>query len=99
MRENGALVKCFDEFFDGVTLSDELRKLLVMEDSEHYYVSGQEPVARLIECVNLLWVYALSQTTERCLLKRAVQGICTLACTHARMKMYMHQNNVFCLTG
>ena len=27
IRENGSIVKCFDEFCDGFTISDELRKV------------------------------------------------------------------------
>ena len=38
VREKGSLTKCFDEFVEGVTISDELRKLLLMEDSDNYYV-------------------------------------------------------------
>ena len=38
LRANGDIAHCFDEFVDGVTVSDELRKLLLMEDSDHYDV-------------------------------------------------------------
>jgi len=38
VRDNEMLsiVKCFDDMADGVLVSDELRKLLLIEDSEHY---------------------------------------------------------------
>jgi len=42
VRDKGALVKCFDEFVDGVPLSDELRKMLVMEESEHFEEFSEE---------------------------------------------------------
>jgi len=35
-NERMSIVKCFDETADGLLVSDELRKLLVLEDSEHY---------------------------------------------------------------
>ncbi|XP_060075691.1 cilia- and flagella-associated protein 300-like [Ylistrum balloti] len=36
VRENGAIRKCFDEFYDDFTISDELRKLLLIDDSDNY---------------------------------------------------------------
>jgi len=27
VRENGNICKCFDEFYEGITISDELRKV------------------------------------------------------------------------
>ncbi|EKX45155.1 hypothetical protein GUITHDRAFT_163320 [Guillardia theta CCMP2712] len=48
VRENGALVKCFDEFVDDLVLSDELHKLLVQEESDHYEEFSEEERKELI---------------------------------------------------
>ncbi|CAI8019472.1 Cilia- and flagella-associated protein 300 [Geodia barretti] len=40
VRENGAIVKCFDEMYDNFLVSDELRKVLIIKDSENYDVFG-----------------------------------------------------------
>ncbi|XP_050389358.1 cilia- and flagella-associated protein 300 [Patella vulgata] len=36
VREGGAICKCLDEFYDDFTISDELRKMLLSEDSDNY---------------------------------------------------------------
>lgn len=36
VRESGSISKCFDEIQDGITISDELRKMLLMEDSINF---------------------------------------------------------------
>lgn len=36
VRENGDLVKCFDEYYENFTVSDELRKCLLMEEFDSY---------------------------------------------------------------
>ncbi|XP_015280002.1 PREDICTED: uncharacterized protein C11orf70 homolog [Gekko japonicus] len=36
VRENGFIVKCFDEYCDEILIADELRKVLLLEDSDHY---------------------------------------------------------------
>ncbi|KAG8136963.1 hypothetical protein E2320_005496, partial [Naja naja] len=36
VRENGAIVKCFDEYHDEILIADELRKVLLLDDSDHY---------------------------------------------------------------
>ncbi|CAK8697817.1 unnamed protein product [Clavelina lepadiformis] len=36
VRENGNICKCFDEFYEGIPISDELRKMLLVEDSENF---------------------------------------------------------------
>ncbi|OBS78317.1 hypothetical protein A6R68_19294 [Neotoma lepida] len=38
VRESGHIVKCLDSFCDPFLISDELRKVLLMEDSEKYEV-------------------------------------------------------------
>ncbi|XP_049634312.1 cilia- and flagella-associated protein 300 [Suncus etruscus] len=41
VRENGHIVKCLDSFCDPFLVSDELRKVLLEEDSEKYEVFSQ----------------------------------------------------------
>ncbi|XP_034971797.2 cilia- and flagella-associated protein 300 [Zootoca vivipara] len=36
VRESGSIVKCFDEYHDDILIADELRKVLLLEDSDHY---------------------------------------------------------------
>lgn len=36
VRETGHIVKCFDEYYDDIPIADELRKVLLVEDSDHY---------------------------------------------------------------
>nr|XP_039251261.1 cilia- and flagella-associated protein 300-like [Styela clava] len=36
VRESGHISKCFDEFHEGITISDELRKMLLLEDSNNF---------------------------------------------------------------
>ncbi|XP_077197633.1 cilia- and flagella-associated protein 300 isoform X2 [Paroedura picta] len=36
VRENGYIVKCFDEYRDEILIADELRKVLLLEDTDHY---------------------------------------------------------------
>lgn len=36
VRESGAIQKCFDEFYQDIVVSDELRKMLLIDDSDHY---------------------------------------------------------------
>ncbi|XP_054829127.1 cilia- and flagella-associated protein 300 isoform X2 [Eublepharis macularius] len=36
VRENGYIVKCFDEYCDDTLIADELRKVLLLEDSDHF---------------------------------------------------------------
>ena len=42
VRESGSIKKCFDEVCGDFIISDELRKLLLLEDSDHYYVYSDE---------------------------------------------------------
>nr|XP_002132152.1 cilia- and flagella-associated protein 300-like isoform X1 [Ciona intestinalis] len=42
VRENGSICKCFDEFYEGVTISDELRKMLLLEDSDNFECYSDE---------------------------------------------------------
>jgi len=36
VRESGSICKCMDELVDGIYLSDELRKMILMEDSDNF---------------------------------------------------------------
>lgn len=36
VRESGHICKCFDEFYEGITISDELRKMILLEDSDNF---------------------------------------------------------------
>ncbi len=42
VRESGSIRKCFDEMCDDFIVSDELRKLLLMEDSDNYCLFNEE---------------------------------------------------------
>jgi hypothetical protein len=43
VRENGSIKKCLDEYYEDVLISDELRKLLMLEESDNYDIySDQE---------------------------------------------------------
>ncbi len=36
VREGGQIRKCLDEYYENVVISDELRKVLLLEESENY---------------------------------------------------------------
>ncbi|NXY82599.1 CF300 protein, partial [Alcedo cyanopectus] len=36
VRETGDIVKCYDYYYKDILISDELRKVLLLEDSDHY---------------------------------------------------------------
>lgn len=36
VRESGSICKCMDELVDGIYISDELRKMILMEDSDNF---------------------------------------------------------------
>ncbi|XP_072180338.1 cilia- and flagella-associated protein 300-like [Diadema setosum] len=38
VREGGRIVKCFDEFYEDFTISDEVRKMILLEDSDNYEI-------------------------------------------------------------
>ncbi|XP_001626154.2 cilia- and flagella-associated protein 300 [Nematostella vectensis] len=42
VRESGNIRKCFDEYFEDFIISDELRKVLLLEDSENYDIFSEE---------------------------------------------------------
>lgn len=42
VRESGSIRKCFDEVYEDFIISDELRKLLLMEDSDNYCLFSEQ---------------------------------------------------------
>ncbi|OWK17864.1 hypothetical protein Celaphus_00008849, partial [Cervus elaphus hippelaphus] len=51
VRENGYIVKCLDCFCDPFLISDELRKVLLVEDSEKYEVFSQPDREEFLFCL------------------------------------------------
>ncbi|XP_065738914.1 cilia- and flagella-associated protein 300 isoform X2 [Phocoena phocoena] len=51
VRENGHIVKCLDSFCDPFLISDELRKVLLVEDSEKYEVFSQPDREEFLFCL------------------------------------------------
>ncbi|XP_044242646.1 cilia- and flagella-associated protein 300 isoform X3 [Ursus arctos] len=51
VRDNGHIVKCLDSFCDPFPISDELRKVLLMEDSEKYEVFSQPDREEFLFCL------------------------------------------------
>ncbi|XP_065888835.1 cilia- and flagella-associated protein 300-like [Dysidea avara] len=42
VRQSGSIVKCYDEMYGDIMISDELRKMLLMDDSDNYDVFSEE---------------------------------------------------------
>lgn len=38
VREGGSIKKCLDEYFEDIVVSDELRKVLLIEESDNYEI-------------------------------------------------------------
>ncbi|XP_042538929.1 cilia- and flagella-associated protein 300-like isoform X1 [Dipodomys merriami] len=51
VRDSGHIVKCLDSFCDPFMVSDELRKVLLMEDSEKYEVFSQPDRDEFLFCL------------------------------------------------
>ncbi|XP_070329772.1 cilia- and flagella-associated protein 300 isoform X1 [Odocoileus virginianus] len=51
VRDNGYIVKCLDSFCDPFLISDELRKVLLVEDSEKYEVFSQPDREEFLFCL------------------------------------------------
>ncbi|OWF56688.1 uncharacterized protein C11orf70 homolog [Mizuhopecten yessoensis] len=51
VRENGAIRKCFDEFYQDFTISDELRKLLLIDDSDNYCIYSDGEREEFLFCL------------------------------------------------
>ncbi|XP_048802765.1 transcriptional coactivator YAP1 isoform X4 [Lagopus muta] len=51
VRENGVIVKCYDEYYDDILISDELRKVLLLEDSDHYDIFSESDRKEFLFCL------------------------------------------------
>ncbi|NXT52771.1 CF300 protein, partial [Pluvianellus socialis] len=51
VRETGAIVKCYDDYYDDILISDELRKVLLLEDSDHYDLFSQLDRSEFLFCL------------------------------------------------
>ncbi|XP_051500136.1 cilia- and flagella-associated protein 300 [Apus apus] len=51
VRETGIIVKCYDDYYDDILISDELRKVLLLEDSEHYDLFSQLDREEFLFCL------------------------------------------------
>ncbi|XP_062983909.1 cilia- and flagella-associated protein 300 isoform X2 [Elgaria multicarinata webbii] len=51
VRETGNIVKCFDEYHDGMLIADELRKVLLLEDSDHYDLFSHSDREEFLFCL------------------------------------------------
>ncbi|NXI67429.1 CF300 protein, partial [Anseranas semipalmata] len=51
VRETGDIVKCYDEYYDDIPISDELRKVLLLEDSDHYDLFSQSDRKEFLFCL------------------------------------------------
>ncbi|XP_027323744.1 cilia- and flagella-associated protein 300 isoform X1 [Anas platyrhynchos] len=51
VRETGHIVKCYDEYYDDILISDELRKVLLLEDSDHYNIFSQSDRKEFLFCL------------------------------------------------
>ncbi|XP_037231615.1 cilia- and flagella-associated protein 300 [Falco biarmicus] len=51
VRETGDIVKCYDDYYDDILISDELRKVLLLEDSDHYDLFSQSDREEFLFCL------------------------------------------------
>ncbi|KAH0625173.1 hypothetical protein JD844_033353 [Phrynosoma platyrhinos] len=51
VRENGNIVKCYDEYHDDILIADELRKVLLLEDSDHYDLFSHSDREEFLFCL------------------------------------------------
>ncbi|NXP07240.1 CF300 protein, partial [Thinocorus orbignyianus] len=51
VRETGHIVKCYDDYYDDILISDELRKVLLLEDSDHYDLFSQLDRKEFLFCL------------------------------------------------
>ncbi|XP_063430216.1 cilia- and flagella-associated protein 300-like isoform X1 [Mytilus trossulus] len=51
VRESGAIQKCFDEFYEDMVVSDELRKMLLIDDSDHFCLYSDTEREELLFCI------------------------------------------------
>ncbi|XP_009896724.2 cilia- and flagella-associated protein 300 [Dryobates pubescens] len=51
VRESGHTVKCYEDYYDGILIPDELRKALLVEDSDHYDLFSQLDHEEFLFCL------------------------------------------------
>ncbi|NXR14054.1 CF300 protein, partial [Semnornis frantzii] len=51
VRETGHIVKCYDDCYDDILIADELRKVLLVEDSDHYDLFSQLDRKEFLFCL------------------------------------------------
>nr|XP_014352185.1 PREDICTED: uncharacterized protein C11orf70 homolog isoform X2 [Latimeria chalumnae] len=51
VRETGHITKCLDEFYEDIPISDELRKALLLEDSDDYEIFSQADRKEFLFCL------------------------------------------------
>lgn len=51
VRETGVITKCFDEFYQDFTISDELRKMLLIDDSDNYCLYSDSERDEFLFCL------------------------------------------------
>nr|XP_025965244.1 cilia- and flagella-associated protein 300 isoform X4 [Dromaius novaehollandiae] len=51
VRETGHIVKCYDDYYDDSLISDELRKALLLEDSDCYDLFSQSDRKEFLFCL------------------------------------------------
>ncbi|NXY73729.1 CF300 protein, partial [Glareola pratincola] len=51
VRETGHIVKCYDDYYDDILISDELRKVLLLEESDHYDLFSQLDRKEFLFCL------------------------------------------------
>ena len=50
-RENGSIRKCLDEYYEDIQISDELRKILILEESDNYDMYNKAERNEFLFCV------------------------------------------------
>ena len=51
VRENGHIKKCFDDYYDDFVISDELRKMLLLDDSDNYTLYDDAEREQFLFCL------------------------------------------------
>ncbi|NXP72699.1 CF300 protein, partial [Ramphastos sulfuratus] len=51
VRETGHIVECYDDYYDDILIADELRKVLLVEDSDHYDLFSQLDRKEFLFCL------------------------------------------------
>nr|XP_025037416.1 transcriptional coactivator YAP1 isoform X7 [Pelodiscus sinensis] len=51
VRETGHIIKCYDDYYHDIPISDELRKVLLLEDSDHFDIFSQSNREEFLFCL------------------------------------------------